>query len=342
MNGIDHAWLNWLLLATWQGSVLVGVVLVVQSLLGSRLPARWRCALWWLVLARLIMPVSVASPVSLFNLDFLAGPISIQPIPGTPADGGATYWTWLFGGWAGGVAWMAIRIGREHLRLRRALIRRRLVTDAGVLEVLEDCKALTCVHTPLVVMETNRVKTPALFGVVRPRLLLPEGLVRSFSREDLRHVFIHELSHLRRHDIAVGWLQAIVLSMHWFNPVVWFALHRWRADRELATDELALHHLEPNESRNYGATILKLLENYARPVPLPAVAGILEDRRQLVGRIRQIARFGQVRRSTALSMLVLVVLALVSLTDRSRSTHEGSGVAPMEESAAAGGSAAGQ
>ena len=335
MNGLAQGWLSWLLLGTWQASVLVLVVLIAQTALGWRLSARWRCALWWLVLARLLIPVSLPSPLSLFNLDFLAPPASFQGLAAT-STGSATFQSWLLVAWAGGAVWMAIRIGREHLRLRRALVRRRLVTDAAVLEVLEDCKALTRVHAPVVVMETHRVKTPALFGFIRPRLLLPEGMLRSFSREDLRHVFVHELSHLRRHDIAVGWMQALVLTLHWFNPVLWLALHRWRADRELATDELALHHLEARESRDYGATILKLLEDYSRPVPLPAVAGILEDRRQLAGRIREIARFGHVRRSAAVAVLVLLTVAVVTLTDRTRPTRQESPMPTSDSSAASG------
>jgi bla regulator protein blaR1 len=320
MNGIAQDWLGWLLLATWQGSVLVGVVLIVQALLGPRLPSRWRCALWWVVLARLLLPMSLASPVSLFNVDVLAPPIAIASFSSTP---GAGAWVWpaLFWIWMAGMVWMAVRIGQEHLKLRRALIRRRLVTDSDVLEVLEDCKILARVHTPLVMVETNRVKSPALFGFIRPRLLLPEGLLRSFSRDDLRNVFVHELSHLRRHDIAWGWFQAAVLVVHWFNPLIWLALRRLRADRELATDELALHHLQVKESRSYGETILKMLDDFARPAPLPAVAGILEDRRQLVGRIRQIAGFGRLRHSTPVSVFVLLVLALVSLTDRRRTAE---------------------
>jgi bla regulator protein BlaR1 len=329
MNGLDQTWLGWLLVATWQGSVLVGVVLIVQAMLGSRLPARWRCALWWVVLARLLLPVSFASPLSLFNVGLLAPPASMERFAAAP-DRESAGWSWVFWVWLAGMALMAARIGQEHLKLRRALIRRRLVTDSAVLEVLEDCKALARVHTPLVVMETSRVHSPALFGFIRPRLLLPEGLLRSFSREDLRHVFVHELSHLRRHDIALGWLQAVVLAIHWFNPVVWLALGRLRADRELATDELALHHLQVKESRGYGETILKLLDNYSRPVATPALAGILEDRRQLAGRIRQIAGFGRVRPWTLISVLVLLVLALVSLTDRSRPPESGLGVSTEE------------
>lgn len=59
--------LDWLWRASWQASVLVGLVLLVQTLLRSKLTPRWRSAFWWLVLIRLVMPVVPESPWSLFN-----------------------------------------------------------------------------------------------------------------------------------------------------------------------------------------------------------------------------------------------------------------------------------
>lgn len=312
MNEIALGWVSWLIRASWHGAVLVVIVLLVQFVAGRRLSSRWRCALWWLVLVRLVMPIRVDSSLSLFNFEFLTPPTIL---PSQPSTAHVSVLPWLAWIWAAGAILMAIRILREHLSLRQALIRRRLVTEAAVLETLEDCKVLTRVHAPVVVMETDRVKSPALFGFIRPRLLLPAGLLNSFSPEDLRHIFIHELCHLRRQDIVVGWLLALVLTLHWFNPFVWIALLRWRADRELATDELALHHLELRQSRDYGATILKLLQDYSRPVPLPAVAGILEDCRQVVTRIRQIAGFGQTPRSQGLGAMIFLVLVVVAWTD---------------------------
>ncbi len=315
MITLVQTWLAWLWVTTWQGSVLVAVVLIVQAGLGSRMPARWRCALWWVVVVRLFLPASISSPVSLFNVGFLSPPSALKLFGTVPGASDAIA-AWLFWVWVAGMGLTVGRIGREHLKLRRAFIRRRLVTDSNVLETLEDCKTLARVHAPLVVMETNRVRSPALFGFIRPRLLLPEGLLRTFSKADLRHVFVHELSHLRRHDIALGWLQALVLSVHWFNPVIWLAMRRLRGDRELATDELALHHLEVKENQAYGQTILKLLDDFGRPVSTPALAGILEDRSQLVRRIQRVAGFGQARRWTQISMWVLAVLVVVCLTDR--------------------------
>lgn len=58
---------GWLLKSSGQAAVLVVLVLAVQWLLRRKLSPRWRYALWWLVVARLLMPVSVPGPVSIFN-----------------------------------------------------------------------------------------------------------------------------------------------------------------------------------------------------------------------------------------------------------------------------------
>jgi bla regulator protein BlaR1 len=59
--------LDWGWRASWQASVLVGLVLLVQALLRSKLTPRWRATLWWLVLIRLLMPVVPHTSWSLFN-----------------------------------------------------------------------------------------------------------------------------------------------------------------------------------------------------------------------------------------------------------------------------------
>jgi beta-lactamase regulating signal transducer with metallopeptidase domain len=111
-----------------------------------------------------------------------------------------------------------------------------------VLDLLEDRKLQMGVRTPLVLVETASVTSPALLGFIQPRLLLPAGLIANFSATELRYVFLHELGHLRRSDIPMNWLLSLLLVILWFNPLVWYAFSRLRADRELACDALALAH----------------------------------------------------------------------------------------------------
>jgi hypothetical protein len=161
------------------------------------------------------------------------------------------------------------------------------------------------------VVECAAVKTPALHGLLRPTLLLPPNLAASFSREELRHVVLHELWHLRRLDVAVSWLLSAVQTLHWFNPLVWFASSRIKEEREIACDELALSCLEEEERHGYGTTILKLLERFRAPTPVPALVGIVNHKLKMKRRLSMIASF---RNRTRFSILFLMAAALVGLS----------------------------
>ena len=170
-------------------------------------------------------------------------------------------------------------------------------------------------------VETEAINSPTLFGFVRPRLLLPTGLVSTFTREELRHVFLHELAHIKRHDILTGWVALGLQIVHWFNPLVWLAFYRLRADRELACDALALSYARTGENESYGLTIVKLLEGFGQPIWRPGLAGILENKQQMKERISMIAKFHKTDRGLALAVLLLAALALVTLTDAQNQTQ---------------------
>jgi beta-lactamase regulating signal transducer with metallopeptidase domain len=311
-------------------SILIVLVLVAQWICRRRLKPRWRYGLWLLVLLRLALPWTIPSPASLFNfvkVPAAVSPARIEPSPvAVPSvsvkkdDGAATAapasaWNWLGWLWAAGAISLASCALITHYTFRRRVSRLRPLTDGPTLGLLEDCKALMGVRTPVMLVETETVNGPTLFGFVRPRLLLPTGLVSSFTREELRHVFLHELAHIKRHDILTGWFTLGLQIVHWFNPLVWLAFHRLRADRELACDALALSRTSKDERESYGLTIVKLLEGFGRPAWGPSLAGILESKQQMKERISMIARFHNTDGGLVLAILLLGGLALVTLTD---------------------------
>jgi len=223
--------------------------------------------------------------------------------------------------WLVGVIVLAVYVLLGNLRLSRIVTQQRPVTDSDILNLLEDCKSQMNMHTYLTVVETSKVSSPALFGFIRPRLLLPEGLLEKLTPAQLRHVFLHELAHLKRGDIYFGWLVALLQTIHWFNPMIWLAFHKMRADRELACDQLALTAIQNEEPNEYGKTIVSLLENFSTPSYNPGLAGILEDRSQLKRRITMIAKHkkGSYRFST-LAAIVIAILCAVALTSAKDTT----------------------
>jgi len=359
----------WLLRSTLQAGILIGLILLVQMALRSKIGPRWSQALWLILLLRMVLPWAPASHFSIFNLipraDSSVGWRLPRRLPdgglkptlhtsvstgNTPASAGASSQPtphqlsgsqdphFLSVGrqlarsiaaglpliWLAGALVLGIYICVSSFSLLRIIRRERPLTDQRILDLVEDCKAEMGIRTVLGIVATDKARSACLFGFIRPRLLLPKGMVEALSREELRYVFLHELGHLKRHDIWLGWLTSILQALHWFNPLVWLAFYRMRADRELACDALVLARLAsgglartaPDESQNYGQTIVSLLERFSRPQVLPALAGILETKSQLKRRITMIARskkHSPVQRAAA--VVIFAALAGVGLTD---------------------------
>jgi len=225
--------------------------------------------------------------------------------------------------WLAGVLALGVYICATNFALLRIVRRERPLTEQKILDLLEDCKSQMGIRTILSLVITDKVKSPALFGFVRPRLLLPKGMLEALSREELRYVFLHELAHLKRRDIYLGWLTSILQALHWFNPLVWLAFYRMRADRELACDALVLARTQSSESKDYGRTVVNLLERFYRPRRLPAMAGILETKAQLKRRITMIARFKKNSYQwSPLAVVLVIILGCILLPDRIRAKAE--------------------
>ncbi len=82
---------------------------------------------------------------------------------------------------------------------------------------------------------------PMVWGVLRPRLLLPQGF-ETWSPEKQRGVLLHELAHLKRGDPLALWAAQWVKALHWFNPLVWLTFRQLRVDQERACDDAVLRH----------------------------------------------------------------------------------------------------
>lgn len=216
--------------------------------------------------------------------------------------------------WAMGALIQMARSCWQSARFRSRLILKSLSEPRELIQVLDECRRKMGVRRRPELVETEAVQSPAVYGLLPPRILLPFGMARTYSAREMRFIFLHELAHLKRHDLAVNWVIAAVQVLHWFNPVLLFAFSRMRADRELAADALALECVEEGENRSYGDTIIRILAGLNTFSKAPGLMGILEDKRQIVRRIRMIADFKRSKWS-AWAFACFAGLAAVTLTD---------------------------
>jgi len=338
-NFVDNYPMAALVKASWQAGVLIVLVLAVQWALGRRLDPRWRHALWFLVVLRLALPWTLPSALSVFNLLKSNHPRAVATTSQKDLESGQAAtaelatagnvqltaaprrwftlrepWVWA-AVWAAGAGSLGGCLWATHHRLSRRVTSCRPLVDEKVLTLLEDCKQAMGLRVPVSVVETNAVSSPSLFGFVRPRLLLPTGLTQSFTLEELRFVLLHELGHIKRQDILLGWVMTLLQIVHWFNPLVWLAFYRMRAERELACDALALSYAREEDNQRYGRTMIKLLEHFGCTAWAPSLAGTVESKNQLKERISMIANYRRNRRGTALAASLFVGLGIVTLTD---------------------------
>ena len=218
--------------------------------------------------------------------------------------------------WLAGIVFLLGRVAAAELGLRQELRRVRPVTDARVLGVWDECVEAVGRTMRPDLAEVGGIPSPVLLGVIRPRVLLPEGLAPRLTDQELRHIFVHELVHHRRRDILVNWLGALLNMVHWFNPLVWWSARRLVEAQELACDAAAMGRLRTEEPTAYGRTLVRVLELTRSEDPrVPSVAGILRSGSLIRRRIQMIQLFkGSPGWSVAGGGAMVVALAIFAMT----------------------------
>jgi beta-lactamase regulating signal transducer with metallopeptidase domain len=102
-----------------------------------------------------------------------------------------------------------------------------------------------------------------LIGILRPCIVIPDI---NFNERQLKYILLHEITHLRRLDIAVKWLTMIVTSIHWFNPLMYFIKREINHACELACDEAVIKDLNPTEKQAYGDTLISVVAEHKYPI----------------------------------------------------------------------------
>jgi len=176
--------------------------------------------------------------------------------------------------WACGFVAVAIGWTREWLRIR-AIVRAASPLSLGL---------------PICVVSTPARLEPGVFGIVRPVLLLPEGITRRLTQAQLQGVLAHELCHVRRRDNLTAMIHMLVEATFWFYPLPWWLGARLIDERECACDEEVLQ--TGSQAQAYAESILRVCEFYLES-PLTCMSGVTGS--HLKKRVQRVMRnqFGE-------------------------------------------------
>jgi bla regulator protein BlaR1 len=327
-NPLAHDLFLRVLMVSGQASLLALLIVALQRVLRGHLSPGWRHALWGLLLVRLLLLWSVPASWSLSTLAQHAW-TSLLPAAAAPvlmpqsvsatlpdlANPAFSLMPWAVAVWCFGAAVTLGLAVLQACRLGMHTRRRVRVTDPEVLALLADCRRRMGIRRDVPILGGPEGSAPALLGFLRPRLLIPAELLAPEARVRLRCVLLHELAHIRRADVLTGWTAHVVLSLHWFNPVLWWARRRCTEDRELACDARVLVLLAPRERRGYGHALLDQIKTASPSLSSPGLVGVLDGSSSIERRIEMITAFDPSRRRHSIpAQLAVLLLALTALT----------------------------
>ena len=239
--------------------ILIAVVCLLRLVM-KRVPKKYICFLWGIVALRLICPISISSAISAFNyIGYTSqngGQIAyiqyngksekpMGELPGfstntVDADSAVVtehrpnfYLPTAMGIWAAGMAAMVLYTAFGYRRIR-VQVREAIPLDRRNIFICDG------------------ISTPFILGVLRPQIYLPSTL----DAEQQNSVIAHERAHIARLDHWWKPIGFLLLSVHWFNPLVWVAYALLCRDIEMACDEKVISKMTSEQKQTYSTVLL--------------------------------------------------------------------------------------
>jgi HEAT repeat protein/beta-lactamase regulating signal transducer with metallopeptidase domain len=147
---------------------------------------------------------------------------------------------WIMLGWLIGVAFFSLRLFGGWLYTQRLKKRGTRALDKRWQLVLQRLRWRLEVRHPVRILESAFIAAPMAIGWSRPVILIPTGALLGLTQGQLEAIIAHELAHIRRYDYLVNLLQAVVETLLFYHPAVWWVSRQIRIEREHCCDDLAV------------------------------------------------------------------------------------------------------
>jgi len=321
---------------TWQVSLLIAVFGAVDWAIRKWAWPQVLYALWLLVLVKLVLPPTLASPTSLVGTisdaltvrEALTGgsslalppeayaPTDIVPplangVEEVAASHGVSWKVWSMLVWLGGfvliVLWTVVRLAR--LRQVLDLHGEDSLPPEWMRDLIASAASRLGLRTVPVVRVSPYVRSPGLFGAFRPVVVMPAGSTEAVSRQEAEHILLHEFAHLKRGDPFAHALSLALSLLYWFNPLLWIVQRRTKHLREVCCDATVAACLR-DQTPAYRRTLLGVARHV---LDMPAqrglgFLGVAEDASGMVARLRWLEK--STWRNRRVRFVVIAVLVL--------------------------------
>lgn len=176
-------------------------------------------------------------------------------------------------------------------------------------------KVVTAVRLDDTVLQSENIDSPFVLGIVNPKIYLPFRM----NGEDLAYVIAHEQAHIQRKDHLWKPLGFLLLTIHWFNPLMWLAYILLCRDIELACDEKVIQKMDHNTRADYSQVLVNCSVNHRRVSACPLAFGEVGIKK----RVKSVLQYKKPAVGVILcAIIVCVFVAVCFLTNPTTGVNE--------------------
>lgn len=294
-------------------STYVILFIILARLLLKRAPKIFSYGLWAIAFLRLVFPFSFESIFSLISINTNTIPenIAYTPAPQIQSgirvvDGAVNRVLSTPTPIESSVNPIQIWISAASLIWVVGLVLLLAYSLLSTLRLARKLKSASHYYDNIYVMDS--IGTPFVFGLVKPKIYLPNNLAKS----EEPYIIKHEETHIKRKDHIIKFIAFIILSIHWFNPMVWLAFHLMVEDMEKSCDESVIKELGYGIKKDYSNSLLSLSLGRRTIGGSPIAFGENNTK----SRIKNVLNYKKPKFwVTILAMVVIIVLAVGLLSN---------------------------
>ena len=222
----------------------------------------------------------------------------------------------ILGLWVLVTIFMLSRLLRSHFYTRRLKRDVLLLSPAYQQEITEFIRS-SGIERKVTIYATSNVRMPMSIGLFNPVILIPSDLMDELTGEQLKHVILHELAHIRRWDDWTNLMQRIIEAFYFWNPMILYIGRQMSLQREIACDDWVI--ILSGEPKSYALCLTRLIEaNMLKPGRIIATGAILH-RKHITTRIRMLLDKGcnttaNFSRPGILTAICVIMLAFAVFT----------------------------
>ncbi len=276
---------NILLQSSWQ-ILILSLIVWPLSRLSVRAYPNFAHILWVVILVKAVIPINITLPFQQIPIVEVSPVITGQFIHAATSESASiiSINTILILIWLIGVGLLSAKLIMGEMAHRKRLRTAQMLTPEPW---FEDMKAGLGIKQAVHLYMNENIQTPLMQGLRNVRIYLPQEY-NSWTLDEQQSVLAHELTHVRRMDIIIIYLQAIVKTLYFFHPVVWLVNDQIDLEREKICDDAAID-LAQTDRGAYGKQLFRQLSTQSGEKTVPVLAGgfFMSDR-SIIKRFRYI------------------------------------------------------